>query len=142
MSTWTNFVLNNVAEKMTPILQTPVEDIVYEILDRKGLPTRGEVKELKGRLDKLEQAVQGFSGSFDALKKDVAGAVERVAAAVSAARSAAEEAARAAAQAFLPGAKLGTAEPIERDQWTIYSTYRPHRPLLRIPVDDAAGSVL
>ena len=48
------------------------------------------------------------------------------------------ELARAAAQAFLPGAKLGTIEAILRDQWTIYSTYRPHRPLLRIPVDDAA----
>ena len=52
------------------------------------------------------------------------------------------ELARAAAQAFLPGAKLGTIEAILRDQWTIYSTYRPHRPLLRISVDDAAGSVL
>ena len=41
-----------------------------------------------------------------------------------------------------PGARLGEIEAIERDQWTVYSTYRPHRPLLRIPVDDAAGSVV
>lgn len=52
------------------------------------------------------------------------------------------ELALASAQAFMPGAKLGTIEPTLRDQWTIYSTYRPHRPLLRIPVDDAAGSVV
>lgn len=52
------------------------------------------------------------------------------------------ELARASAEAFLPGAKLGTVEPTLRDQWTVYSTYRPHRPLLRIPADDAAGSVL
>lgn len=111
MSTWTHFVLNNVAEKMTPILQTPVEDIVYEILDRKGLPTRGEVRELKGRLDKLEQAVQGFAGSFDALKKDVAGAVERVAVAAGLARSAAEEATRAAAQADGAAASARSTRP-------------------------------
>ena len=52
------------------------------------------------------------------------------------------ELARAVAQAFLPGARLGAIEAVERDQWTVYSTYRPHRPLLRIPVDDDAGSVV
>ncbi len=58
MSTISNFLLANLAERLTPLLQTPVEDIVYEILDRKGLPTRSEIRDLKNRLERIDEEVK------------------------------------------------------------------------------------
>ena len=58
MSTISNFMLANLAERLTPLLQTPVEDIVYEILDRKGLPTRSEIRDLKNRLERIDEEVK------------------------------------------------------------------------------------
>jgi hypothetical protein len=61
MSTISNFLLANLAERLTPLLQTPVEDIVYEILDRKGLPTRSEIRDLKNRLERIDEEVKGLT---------------------------------------------------------------------------------
>ena len=58
MSTVSNFFLANLAERLTPLLQTPVEDIVYEILDRKGLPTRSEIRDLRNRLERMDESIK------------------------------------------------------------------------------------
>lgn len=47
-----------------------------------------------------------------------------------------------AARRFLPGVTLAEPDRIERDQWSVYSSYNAHRPLYRIAADDAAGTVL
>ncbi len=60
MSTISNFFLANLAERLTPLLQTPVEDIVYEILDRKGLPTRSEIRDLKNRLERMDEEIKAM----------------------------------------------------------------------------------
>lgn len=52
------------------------------------------------------------------------------------------EVVRDAVRRFAPTATPLAIDPIERDQWTVYATYDVHRPLLRVPLDDAAGTTL
>jgi len=69
MSTISNFMLANLAERLTPLLQTPVEDIVYEILDRKGLPTRSEIRDLKNRLERIDEEVKKLNEQLTKLRE-------------------------------------------------------------------------
>lgn len=48
---------------------------------------------------------------------------------------------RLAASSAAPGLRVLTVDTIDIDQWT-FGSVRVHRPLLRVAVDDAAGSVL
>lgn len=52
------------------------------------------------------------------------------------------EAASESARRFLGAQKVGPTDTIERDQWTVYTSYNAHRPLYRIAAGDAAGTVL
>ena len=52
-----------------------------------------------------------------------------------------ETAARQAA-VFAGQGAVPAGEAIPRDQWTVYRSYDPHRPLYRFALDDAAGRVL
>lgn len=52
------------------------------------------------------------------------------------------DSARAAASAFLPSVPVATVETLARDQWTIYASFKPHRPLYRLTMADAAGTQL
>ena len=47
-----------------------------------------------------------------------------------------------AARNFLPGVPLSGPETIERDQWTVYTTYNAHRPLHVFQAADAAATEL
>ena len=86
----TSFLLGNVADRLAPVLQTPVEDIIYKVLDQKGFPTRQEVRELRNKLDRLEKSLGNLTAALEALTTEVeqAGA---------AAADAVERASRAAA---------------------------------------------
>lgn len=50
--------------------------------------------------------------------------------------------ARAAASAFLPGVPVAAEDTVTRDQWTIYASFKPHRPLYRLTMADAAVTQL
>lgn len=52
------------------------------------------------------------------------------------------ELARKVARRYLGRDHLPPAEVIARDQWTVYGSYNPHRPLYRFSVDDAAATEL
>jgi hypothetical protein len=54
----------------------------------------------------------------------------------------AAEAAAETARRFLGTQNVGPVDTIERDQWTVYTSYNAHRPLYRIAAGDAAGTVL
>ncbi len=69
-----SMILGPIAERLIPILQTPVEDIIYEVLDQKGLPTRAEVRDLRNKLDRLEKTLTELSGALEQLKGTVDGA--------------------------------------------------------------------
>jgi len=92
MSTISNFMLANLAERLTPLLQTPVEDIVYEILDRKGLPTRSEIRDLKNRLERIDEEVKKLNEQLEKLREAAAKPAAPVAKAKPAKKAAAKPA--------------------------------------------------
>jgi hypothetical protein len=101
-----SMILGPIAERLIPVLQTPVEDIIYEVLDQKGLPTRAEVRDLRNKLDKLEKTLAEMSGALEQLKSTVDKANE---AAVRAQASAAAKPAQAAKpKAAKPAKKKAT----------------------------------
>lgn len=69
MSGVLGFVIGGVADRLIPVLQTPVEDIIYEVLDQKGLPTRAEVRDLRNKLDRLEKTLTDLTSAFESLKE-------------------------------------------------------------------------
>jgi|GEM_PF-1528810 len=79
-----SMILGPLAERLIPILQTPVEDIIYEVLDQKGLPTRAEVRDLRNKLDRLEKTLSELSTALDSLKTTVDEASEVASAAAAA----------------------------------------------------------
>lgn len=52
------------------------------------------------------------------------------------------ESAMTTARSYLPGVPVAGIEIVERDQWTIYTSYNAHRPLLRVSMDDGADTDL
>ncbi len=92
MSGLLGFVVGGVADRLVPVLQTPVEDIIYEVLDQKGLPTRSEVRDLRNKLDRLEKTLADLTASLGELKQSA----EKAADDAERAREAAESAAPAA----------------------------------------------
>ena len=76
-----SMILGPLAERLIPVLQTPVEDIIYEVLDQKGLPTRAEVRELRHKLDRLEKTLSELTDALESLKSTVDEASEKATAA-------------------------------------------------------------
>ena len=102
MSGLFGFVVGGVADRLVPVLQTPVEDIIYEVLDQKGLPTRSEVRDLRNKLDRLEKTLGDLTTSLTQLKESA----EKAADDAERAREAAEAApSKAAAPSSVPPAK-------------------------------------
>jgi len=79
MSGLIGFIVGGMAERLIPVLQTPVEDIIYEVLDQKGLPTRSEVRDLRNKLDRLEKTIGDLTGALDGLQGDLDRAVDSAA---------------------------------------------------------------
>ncbi len=100
-----SMILGPIAERLIPVLQTPVEDIIYEVLDQKGLPTRAEVRDLRNKLDKLEKTLAEMSGALEQLKGTVDKANE---AAVRAQATAAKPAKATKPKAAKPAVKKAT----------------------------------
>jgi len=67
---------------LVPAIQTPVEDIIYEVLDQKGLPTRSEVRDLRNKLDRLEKTIGDLSAALEGLRGEVEQAAVKPAAPV------------------------------------------------------------
>jgi len=67
-----SFVTGGVADRLFPILQTPVEDIVYEVLDARELPSRQKVRELRNKVDSLEKTIADLVAALESMKAEVA----------------------------------------------------------------------
>lgn len=83
MGTLRSLVFGGVAERLVPVLHTPVEDIIYEVLDQKGLPSRSEVRDLRNKLERLETSV----GEMTAALEGIRGQMTQVSEAASKARA-------------------------------------------------------
>ncbi len=68
MGSLRSLVFGGVAERLVPVLHTPVEDIIYEVLDQKGLPSRSEVRDLKNKLERLESSVGEMTEALEGIR--------------------------------------------------------------------------
>ncbi len=111
MSGLFGFVVGGVADRLVPVLQTPVEDIIYEVLDQKGLPTRSEVRDLRNKLDRLEKTLGDLTTSLTQLKESAEKAADDAERAREAAESAAPKA-KAASRAKAKAPKAAESAPV------------------------------
>ena len=109
MGGFLSIVVGGVADRLVPVMQTPIEDIIYEVLDQKGLPTRSEVRDLRNKLDRLEKTIGDLSGAIDGLRGDV----EQASASAERAREAAA-ATPAPAARKAPAKKAAPAAPAKK----------------------------
>ena len=56
-----------IADAMTPTFRRPMEDLIYETLDRRQIPTRTDFKELRDLVNNLRGQVSGSVQSVRAL---------------------------------------------------------------------------
>jgi hypothetical protein len=68
VGTLKSLVFGGVAERLVPVLHTPVEDIIYEVLDQKGLPSRSEVRDLRNKLERLETSVSQMTEALEGIR--------------------------------------------------------------------------
>lgn len=59
-----DFVSATVADALLPAFRRPVEDIIYETLDRRQIPTRTDFKEMRDLLNNLRGQVSGTSSGI------------------------------------------------------------------------------
>jgi chromosome segregation ATPase len=59
-----DFVSATVADALLPAFRRPVEDIIYETLDRRQVPTRTDFKEMRDLLNSLRGQVSGASNGI------------------------------------------------------------------------------
>ena len=61
-----DFVMATIADAVAPSFRRPVEDIIYETLDRRQVPTRTDFKELRDLINNLRGQI---SGATQGIKK-------------------------------------------------------------------------
>lgn len=59
-----DFVSATVADALLPTFRRPVEDIIYETLDRRQIPTRTDFKEMRDLVNNLRGQVSGTSSGI------------------------------------------------------------------------------
>ena len=72
MGTFRRSVIANVAGAVIPLLRQPIEDVIYDTLDRRQFPTRSEVRELNTRLEKVQGALDKLTVSAEVAEASLA----------------------------------------------------------------------
>ena len=62
-----DFIMATIADAMTPTFRRPMEDLIYETLDRRQIPTRTDFKEIRDLVNNLRGQVSGSVQSVRAL---------------------------------------------------------------------------
>ena len=62
-----DFIMATITDAMTPTFRRPMEDLIYETLDRRQIPTRTDFKELRDLVNNLRGQVSGSVQSVRAL---------------------------------------------------------------------------
>jgi hypothetical protein len=73
-----DFVAATFADAFLPAFQRPVEDIIYETLDRRQVPTRTDFKEMRDLLNTLRGQVSGASNGVKKLVDRLTGTEDRL----------------------------------------------------------------
>lgn len=116
MSSTRDFIAATLSDGALPILRRPVEDVIYETLDRRQIPNRTDFKELRDLVHSLRGQVSGVTGGMRRLADRNEEIVDQLDALeegidVAAARMSGLEARLAAVEAAV--AALSSADPVE-----------------------------
>ena len=66
-----DFIMATITDAMTPTFRRPMEDLIYETLDRRQIPTRTDFKELRDLVNNLRGQVSGSVQSVRALHSKI-----------------------------------------------------------------------
>jgi len=64
-----DFITSTIADALAPTFRRPMEDLIYETLDRRQIPTRTDFKELRDLVNSLRGQVSGSVQSLRALSE-------------------------------------------------------------------------
>ncbi len=112
MSSSRDFLAATVADAALPLLRRPVEDLIYETLDARQVPSRTDFKELRDLVNNLRGQLVGATGGVRRLVEQAEGVVERVSV-LEESLDAAQQQLREMAQNALPGDEDGVAAAVE-----------------------------
>ena len=63
-----------VLDRLVPLFRRPLEDIVYEVLDRRQVPDRADLREIDARIGTVSAEIDGLRARFAALERGLADA--------------------------------------------------------------------
>lgn len=69
MGTGKDYITSVLADKIIPLIRRPVEDIIYETLDRRQTPSRKDFHELRDRLNTINSKVTGATNGIRKLSE-------------------------------------------------------------------------
>lgn len=67
-----DFLLSNLTDSLLPVLRRSLEDVVYDILDRRGIPSRTDFKEAQETISRLRHEVSVLEARLKALEDQAA----------------------------------------------------------------------
>ena len=68
MGSTLDFIGATLADALSPQFRRPVEDIIYETIDRKQIPTRTDFTELRNTINSLRSQSTGAQKGIEKLK--------------------------------------------------------------------------
>jgi len=77
MGTSRDFVVSALADAVLPLLRRSMEDVVYETLDDRSVPTRADFKDLRDLVDSLRGQVSGTTNGVRRLAEERAATQSR-----------------------------------------------------------------
>ena len=78
MGSTKDFVAATVADAMLPWVRRPVEDVIYETIDRRQIPTRTDFKEIRDLVNNLRGQMTGATGGVKRLAESTEDLEERL----------------------------------------------------------------
>jgi hypothetical protein len=78
MGSTRDFVNATVADAMLPWFRRPVEDVIYETIDKRQIPTRTDFKELRDLVNNLRGQLVGATGGVKRLAETTEDLAERL----------------------------------------------------------------
>ncbi len=79
MGSTRDFVAATVADQLLPWFRRPVEDVIYETIDRRQIPTRTDFKELRDLVNNLRGQLTGATGGVKRLAETTEELDDRIA---------------------------------------------------------------
>lgn len=64
------FIVSSLVDALLPWIRRPLEDVVYEVIDSRRVPSRTELRVLEQRLDETRQELRELRRMVEALREE------------------------------------------------------------------------